>query len=321
MPKNRLTSRLLAALLTLVVISALSLLLPANLPGELSTAELTTRAGSLCAKCPPTEQLTGVGMKAGDHEWYVNVRFAAPPVNSRLRLSLSGVPGAIDLQQSGKEWRHSHRSPATSPIVIGIAQREDLVVVTIPGDVRTDGMAVETVSGDRWPASGFAAATFQSTTRFNTTDAVLLLVLLGAAAFGYRRGAVTEGGDLIVVGISLAIAALALGPVRAMLSRLIDDPKAAAAMASAALVLIVSLAGFLAVPRVTAWLTRSVPLAPAMNGAIGSLSATVRQLVALAMFLAIGTRVALLSWAAMSINSSLLGTALLHAWSRLFAIA
>ncbi len=260
-------------------------------------------------------------MVAGDDAWHVNVRFAVAPLNARVALSFDGVPGTIDLRQVGKEWRYGSRPPNASLQLKGLGQRDNLVVFDVPVALRVNGVAIGTGSGDRIPASAFVAPVYPSATQFNATDIVLLLVFVVTAAYGYRRGALVEAADLIAIMTGVAIAAVAFRPVAAVLARITEYPRGSAALGSGILVLASATVGFLLVPRLTARFESATHgVDPVVNGAVGSLTACLRQLPVLAMVLTIGTDVAVLRWASPSINSSALGTVLLHAWKTVFSI-
>jgi hypothetical protein len=317
---SRLASRLLTAFLVFAVLTAISFLLPRSLPGEIGGASLSAHQGAPCAKCPPTEQLTGVGLRESDG-WFVTVRFAAPPVNTRVTLEFEGVRGAIELQQAGKEWRQvASRGAKASAEIASVAQRSDVVTFGLPATLRATGVAVTTGSGDRVPASGFAPSVYPEAAHFNATDVVLLVALVATAVYGFKRGAIAEVGDLVSILLSIVVSAIAYRPLAAMFTQA-GNPQAAAAIGSGVLVLVTAAAGFAFIPQLIARLgVATKPLAPAVNGAMGSITACLRQLALLSMALRVGLDVALLHWAAPSITSSVLGTALLNAWKTIFAV-
>jgi uncharacterized membrane protein required for colicin V production len=312
--------RLLIAFLVFAAIMALSLLLPRSLPGEIAARSFTPHAQTPCAKCPPTEQLTGAGMLAGDNAWFVNARFAAPPLNAHITLAFDGVPGTVELQHAGREWRSAGERTDTIPALTSVGERGNLVVFGLPATLRATGIAVATGTGDRIPASGFAVPVYPSTVHFNGTDIVLLLVLLATAVYGFKRGALAEVADLMAIIVSFAIAAAAFRPVASVIAAATGYAQGAAAIASGVLVIVCATAGFLLFPRL---LPRIAPatsgLNPAADGALGSVVACIRQLPMLAMALTIGIDVAALHWATPSITSSMLGSALLSASKTLFS--
>jgi len=298
---------------------ALSLLLPASIPGELSPNQMTPHGSALCQACPPTEQLTAVGMLASDSSWYVNVRFAVPPLNARLRIAFQGIPGFVDVQQSGTAWGNPRSRQRDSITPTNAQQSGNQVVFAFPATLRATGVAIATASGDRIPDSGFLEPSYPAAPHFNATDAVLLLILLATALYGFKRGLLRELGDLLVIIVSLVVAGIAYKPLGALFAGL-SNPRAAAILASGALVLAFALIGFLVLPVLSkpfAAMTSS--LDPMFNKLGGSFTGCMRQLVVLAMLLGVGTGLSVLPWADASIHSSLLGSALIHAWQTVFA--
>jgi uncharacterized membrane protein required for colicin V production len=311
--------RSLVALLVFVVLAVLSLLLPRRMPGELSGAELTPHAAPACQSCPPTEQITGAALATGEDAWHLNLRFAARPFNSVLRISFAGVPDVIELRQAGDSWRYSGPSIGGMPPITSVAQRGNQLVLTLPLTLRTTGVAVSTASGDRMPASNFLSPVYPSPAHGNVTDAVLVCVLLATAWFGYRRGLVPEAANLTAMLLSMAIAAAASRPLFALGARIASYPRAGAALGCALLIVCSGIAGLVVVPRLfRRFGLTAIPLHPFYSGALGATAACVRQLAVLAMVLAVGTDLAILNWASSSVHSSLLGAPLIHAWKTLF---
>jgi hypothetical protein len=303
-------------------IMALALLLPRSLPGELTAARMTPHAGAICANCPPTERLTAIGMLAGDDGWFVNVRFAVPPRNTRITLALEGVADTLELQQAGKDWRIVGKPTDAVPALTGAGERGDLVVFQLPATSRATGIAVATATGDRIPASGFAAPVYPSTAHFNATDVLILLVLVATAVYGFRRGALAEVGDLIAIAVSFVIAALAFKPLASVIAAATGYTRGASAIASGVIVIVCATIGFVMMPRLIRRIAPTMKeINPAANGATASAIACIRQLPLLAAALTIGIEVALLHWAEPSITSSVLGSALLGAWKTLFTPA
>lgn len=309
-------TRLLTAFLVFAAITALSLLIPRSLPGELPAGSFTLHAQAVCVKCPPTEQLTGIGMLAGDNGWFVNARFVAPPFNAHITLAFDGLPDTVELQQTGKEWRYAGKRND----VLSVSERGNLVVFSLPGTIRATGISVSTGSGDRIPASGFASPTYPSAVHFNGTDILLLLVLLATAIYGFKRGALAEVGDLIGIALSFAIAAVVFKPVTSAIVAMTGYVQGAAAIGSGVLVVVCATASFFLIPRLLPrFASATADLNPSVNGALGSALACIRQLPLLAMVLMLGIDLAVLHWATPSITSSMLGSALLSAEKTLFA--
>jgi uncharacterized membrane protein required for colicin V production len=252
----------------------------------------------------------------------MNVQFAAPPLNTALSISFAGIPGTLDLQQSGTTWRYTHPVPATLPRLVDVGQRDNRVVFTFPARMRITGFAVSTASGDRFPQSGYAAPTYPEAAHFNATDTVLLLILGASAYFGFQRGVLVEMTDLAVLLLSLIVAAVAYRPLARLLSGTMHSAKAGAIFSSALLFLVVAFGGMMVARRFIGGDRHGVIFAdPLVSGALGGIAGFLRQLPVLAMLLTAGIDLAILHWAAASITSSLLGSSLLHAWSTLFAPA
>jgi len=280
---------------------------------------MTSRDRSGCQACPPTEQLIAAGLLAGADGWYVNVRFTSPPLNARVSLNLDGVALPIDLEQAGSVW-HLAGASGASGMVTGVAQRNDQVVFTLPASLRVAGLVVSTGSGDRMPASGSLAPQFPASAHFNATDIVLLAIFGVTAWFGYKRGILAEIGNLLAVVVSIGVAALVYRPVAAWLGDLMHSPRVGAALASGALVLGVGLASLAVMPTVLRSLRGAAADMDALvNHGLGSVAASLRQAMVLAMLVTIGLDAAVFRWASGSISSSVIGGTLLHAWHSLFA--
>jgi len=313
------SQRLLVALVVFLVILVLALLLPTSIPVELSLSEMTQHGPSVCQSCPPTEQLVAAGMMAGEAAWYLNVRFASPPFNSRLRISFAGIPGVLEVQQTGKTWLNAHVTSAGLPALAGVSERDNQVVFVLPDTLRTNGFTVSTASGDRIPVADFIEPVYPKAAHFNGTDVVLLLILAVTAWFGYKRGLVLELSNLAAILLSILLAALLYRPLAAWCAHILPDPRASAAAVSCALVLVAGSIGLLLLPKLTLRLGAAAgSVHPKLSGALGGGIACLRQLAVLAMLLAVGTDLTVLHWANSSINSSVIGTALLHAWRTVF---
>jgi uncharacterized membrane protein required for colicin V production len=310
-------SRILTAVVVFLALGALSLILRPSAPGTMSSAELSPHTQAKCHTCPPTEQLTGAGAVAGRNEWYVNADFATPPFNSTLRLEFDGVPGSVELKQTGTTWNYSGSNSAAS--VTSVDQDGNRVVLSLPASLHTNGFAVSTGSGDRIPASGFFAPRYAAPSHFNMTDVIVILILVAAAWYGYKRGLATEMADLIAVAISLVVAAIALRPLSGVFSGITTSPAAASTLAGAILVIVTATLGFMFVPRLLkSWGFRGTS-SPAVARFGGAALAPLRQLAVIAMLLALGTQLKVLSWASASITSSRIGGALLDAWRKLYS--
>jgi uncharacterized membrane protein required for colicin V production len=319
-PSSGVAGRLVVALLVFVLLIALSLLIPRALPGELSAEELTPHGILLCRACPPTEQITGAGLAAASDGWHLNVRFAAPPFNTILRVSFDGIPGVMEIQHTGQSWQYTRPLPAGFPKLMNTAERDALAVFSFPASSRLNGFAIHTGSGDQLPESGFLAPTYPAAPHFNATDVVLLLILAGMAWYGFTRGFLLEVVDLLSIVVSLIIARIAYRPLAGLFTQMTNSPAAGAILGSGLLVLALALVGIFLARRYFARHDQSGgSFDPQINGILGGAVGCVRQIPILAMLLTAGTDLAVLHWATASIRSSLLGTALLRAWSTLFS--
>jgi uncharacterized membrane protein required for colicin V production len=304
-----------------LAVVALSLLLPRALPGELPAGEMTPHGSAVCGACPPTEKIAAAGLALTPNGGALSVRFAATPLNSKLTILLDGVPGELTLSQNGAAWGYAGRKRAAVRLA-GSAQRDDIVVFTFPADLRVSGFALKTSAGDRFPDSGFASPVYPQPPHFNASDVALLLLLAAAAWYGVKRGFLFEVADLVVVFASLAIAALAYRPAAAAISQMTHSRAAAAIIASGILLIVTGLAGFFLVRRHLGVLIQGTPPFDWRIGALlGGVAGCLRQLPVLAMVLAASADLTALHWASSNINSSLLGSALLHTWRMLFATA
>ena len=313
--------RLLIGTLVFLAVFSVSLLLPRALPGELPAAEMTAHGTATCRACTPNEQIVAAGLQLMPNGAALSVRFAATPVNSRLTILLDGVSGDLNLSQSGTAWGYVGRKRAAVRLT-GSAQRDDTVVFLFPTDARITGFALKTVSGDRFPDSGFAQPVYPQPPHFNASDVALLLILATAAWYGVKRGFFVEMADLVVGFASLAIAALSYRPVAVAVAQFVHSSTAAAMIASGVLVITTAFTGFFLVRRhLAALIERTRPFDRRISALLGGTAGCFRQLPVLAMVLAASTNLAVLHWASPSINSSLLGGALLHTWRALFVTA
>jgi uncharacterized membrane protein required for colicin V production len=316
---NAIASRVLVGLLVFAVITALSRLLPASMPGELSLGQMTRRIAKPCRVCQPTEQIVAVGMTAGEDRWYVNVRFAARPFNTSLRISFAGVPGAVELQQTGTTWRVARERRAGIPSVASLTQRDNQLVLGFPAALRTNGVAAGTGPGDRLPASGFAEPVFASAAHFNATDLVILLIFAASASYGFKRGLALELPDLIVVMASVAVAVAVRRPLAGHLTPLTGSPQTAALLAGGLAVVVLGTVSFLLLPALRRFVWAGAQgMDVRIGGVFGSTAAALRQCVVVAMLLAAAADLSVLRWANADIHSSLIGGTLLHAWKGLF---
>ena len=311
--------RLTTTFLMSFAVLALLLLAPKALPGELAFASMTRHGATACSKCPASERLVAIGLAQGEHGWFANVKLAAPPSAARLTLTLEGVPNPIELQRVGSAWQY--RGPTTSSSTVeisGVAERDDLVIFALPLTIRPTGIAVATASGDRIPESGFVRPVFPAPRHLNAVDAVLMVILLATAAFGFRRGAVTELGSLAAVVLSLGIAAIAMRPLTAVMAAK-TGYATAAFIAGGILLVLCSLLSALLMPKL---LRRIQPAVSCLDsrfaGIMGSLAACMRMLSLAGLVLMISIETELLHWAAPSITSSMLGSALISASKGLF---
>ena len=308
--------RVFLAALIFIGIMAISMLLPRALPGEMSAGEMTPHELSACASCLPTERIAAAGLSLTPERSALNVQFAAPPVNAALRIRFEGLAGEMTLQQSGAAWS-AHGSTAVKPI--GIAGRGDRLVVLLPTDASIAGFALSTRSGDVFPRSGFVPPAYPATPHFNASDVALLLILAASAWYGARRGFLVELSDLLVIATSLVIAATAYHPLAGLFEDLTGSPKAGAILGSGVLMLATGGIGFFLVRRHFARLGDHAPVFDPRAGAVlGAAAGCLRQLPVLAMVLAAGADLAILHWASANINSSILGSSLLHTWRALF---
>ncbi len=313
--------RVLIALLVFAAVSAISMLTPRMLPGEVSSGALTRHAFLPCAFCPNAERIAGAALLANGEQWFVNVEFADPPVVSRVAISLEGLKGSLDLRRAGGAWSLAHHAPAGFPRVRHIDQNGNRLVVTLdPPPVAeaaaaSGGFFVSTGSGDRLPSEGYAPPTYPAAPHFNAADVVLLLVLAATAAYGFTRGFAVEIADLGAMALSLTIGALLYRPLAGAFERLTGSKTAGPLVGSGILVVSLALAGMFVVRRFFSQRAEACfPLPALWNGVLGSAAGCLRQLPVLAMLLAAGTNLAVLDWASGSVRSSLLGSALMHAW-------
>jgi uncharacterized membrane protein required for colicin V production len=314
---NEVVRRVLMGLLVFAVVMALSLLLPQALPGELSRGEMTA-VTSNCGACPRAEKIVAAGMVSSSDGVYVNVEFAAPPTNSRLSVAFSDTAGEVRLVSSAGNWSFAD-GPRSSIELMNVAQRERRVVLQFPGTLRADRFAVTTGSGDRFPLNGFADAQYPASARFNFTDVLLLLAMTATAWYGARRGFLLEIADLVVLVVGLAIAAMVHRPVVSLFSGVTDSAATAAGISSVVTVVAVVFAGIFFVRKYLPKITASVgTFATPSDAVLGATTGCLRQLPLLAMMLAFSTNLAALSWASPNVHSSLIGSALVHAWKSVF---
>jgi uncharacterized membrane protein required for colicin V production len=316
---NPVVRRILIGIFLFVTLTVLALLLPRAMPGELPGAELTPHSDLPCRACPPPEQITRAGLAAAINGWYLNVQLASPPAGTILRIAFDGVPGEIALQRSTQSWRYLHPLPAGMPAITSVAERDNRVVFGLPLALRPRGFSVSTGSGDRIPATGFIPPTYPAPAHFNAADIVLLAILAVTAWYGYRRGFLVELSDLMAIAAGLVAAVLGQRPLAALLAPVVGSPVGANVLASGLLLLGVSLACMFLLAGLRGRFTGSLE-AP-LNGLLGGVTGCLRQLPLLALLLAAGSNLAILHWAAPSIQSSAFGTALLHAWNSVFAFA
>jgi len=314
-------NRVLIGAMVFLAVVALSLLLPRALPGELPAGEMTPHGAGACGACPPTEQIAAAGLTLTPNGAALSVRFEASPLNSKLTILLDGIPGDLTLRQSGAAWGYA-RGKRAAVRLAGSAQRDNTVVFSFPADLRIAGFALKTGAGDQFPHSGFALPVYPHSPHFNGSDVALLLVLAATACYGVKRGFLVEVADLVVVFVSVAIAGIGYRPAAAAISQMTHSRAAAAIIASGVLLIATGLAGFFLVRRHLAVLIqRTPPFDPRISALLGGAAGCLRQLPVLAMVLAASADLAALHWASPSINSSLLGSALLHTWRELFATA
>jgi uncharacterized membrane protein required for colicin V production len=312
--------RVLIALLVFAGVTAISLLMPRALPGEMSGSELRSHAILPCATCPPPEQIVSAGLAVGGEQWFLNVKFAAPPVASRVAISLDGAPGTLQLQRAGAAWSLARPVPPGFPRVLHIDQRDDRLVVTLEPAATVSGFFVSTGSGDRLPSSGFAPPTYPAAAHFNETDFVLLLILAATAAYGFSRGFAVEIADLAAMVLSLTVAALIYRPLASVFEHITGSKTAGPVLGSGVLVVGLALGGMFVVRKFFSQRAEACLSLPAQwNGVLGGTAGCLRQLPVMAMLLAAGMNLAALHWAANSMQSSLLGSALMRAWRTPFS--
>ncbi|MBV8206539.1 MAG: CvpA family protein [Acidobacteria bacterium] len=318
--KSELARRLIIAVLVFGITIVVAMSLPRVLPGEMSAAEMAAHPSPGCSACPPTDQIAAAGILATSDGVYVNVRFAAQPLNTRLGITLEGDSTPIELVQAGKGWKYAGKVRPGSQRVTGITQRNNQVIIALPATVRAGGVAVSTGTGDRLPQTGFIAPTYPAPPHFNATDFVLLVALAITAWYGYKRGLFVELADLAVLIVSVTIAALVYKPVAAAFSDVVGSSGAAATIAGGLIVTLLAFAGITLVRRNFPRLGSMVaPFDARTSGVMGGILGCVRQLPLIAMILAAGTDLALLHWASRSIQSSLFAASLMHAWRTLFS--
>jgi uncharacterized membrane protein required for colicin V production len=310
--------RLAISILGFAVVLALTFIVPTNMPGQISASQMTWHGAPECASCPPTEQLVAAALSAGEDRWFLNIKFAAPPFNSVLRIAFAGTSAVLELRQVGKTWR-GPADRASVPPVASVTQRDTLLIVGLPAELHITGVALSTSSGDRLPESGFMAPMFPGAAQFNATDVTILLILGLSGWFGFRRGMSAEIVDLIVLIVSVVLSAIVARPLGAWIAGLTGSPRAGAALAGGIMVVLLAIAGFLLVPKMLGSIGAGAKeLDLRLSGAFGSAAACTRQMMVVAMLLTVGTDLSVLRWASSNIQSSLIGGPLVDAWHTLF---
>jgi hypothetical protein len=298
---------------------ALLPLLPRSLPGELTAGSLTHHDTAICSACSSDERLTAVGLAADDKRWFVNVRFAAQPRNVHLTLMLAGVPGAVKLQRENDQWQYIGGQAGGDPVISSVAERGDLVVIGLPRTLRATGLAVATAGGDRIPESGFVGTIYPSPRHFNVADAVFVVILIVAAMFGWRRGIVAEVGKLIAILLSLPTAVVVARPLMAIIVATGGHGIGARALAGFIVMVACATMSILVIPRLLRPIAPSAArLHPVAAGVSAAAIASISLLPLLAIALILGVDAQALHWAAPSITSSMLASALLDASKAVF---
>jgi uncharacterized membrane protein required for colicin V production len=299
--------------------AALTPLLPTKMRGELTSGQMAQHDPSRCQTCPRGEQIESAGWITGEDGLSLTVRFADAPANTQLRIYFAGVRDALELQQVGTSWRSSQKRFANAPTPVNLSQRKNRVVVTFPGTFHTSGIAVATNSGDRIPASGFVGPRRPPVPHFNVTDVVIVTVLIATACYGYRRGILVEMMKLVMVIVGVGITILAYRPVVRLATQVIGDEHVAehvaALLGPIVLAVVLATGRFFAASRIS---LRPGTATGGFNRAVtrfcGAAAASLRQFVLLAIILRSGIEIVPLQWAIPSIDSSLFGAAILHAW-------
>jgi uncharacterized membrane protein required for colicin V production len=223
------------------VLTAVALLLPPGMAGEVPDSALTSRSAPFCVQCPAPEQITGMSAVAEDHSYFVNVQLAAPVFDTRLRVHLDGHPAPIDLRPAadGQNWRASVDPTAQETLPLGLRARNTRVVMEFPAMLRLTGVAVETGSGDRFPPAGYQPIQFAASRAWNLADWLLIVILVFAGVRGYRRGLLVEASDFVGLAFVILAAAFFVRPVSSALAPFVSMRPLAVAIA-AAVVLTVS---------------------------------------------------------------------------------
>jgi zinc transporter ZupT len=273
-----------------------------------------------------SQQLRGVGLQQQGGTLYATVLLGGDPVNATLTLHFPGKQSALTLQQGAnpREWKAVVGPPGDVDLTsVGVATEGAHVIVSIPaGSVR--GLSVTTAAGDRLPYSGYVLPVGAPSKGLDLVDLILLVVLIGALFYGWRRGLANEARLALAAVITLLLAFLLFPEVSRALVRAAGSKRVGDALGYGILIGGIAVLGVLIarviMPRLRfggqlpPWLERNQrPVAAGIAG--------VRILVLAAMGLAVIASLAPLDFASESIQTSATGSALVSQWDRYFPVA
>jgi uncharacterized membrane protein required for colicin V production len=318
--------QVIAGALVFAVLAALYALMPLRLPGELQDADLVKRAGPPCTTCPPSGEITGVGLLQAGEIAFVTVRLAAPPSGTRLRVDVPDEASVWLQQVAGTgRWQASRQASSqaatTSPLRIGT--RADRIVVEMRA-ARIPGVAVATDSGDRVPSTGFVAPVRLPPVRFNLVDAIVLALLMATAWAGYRRGCVLGTVDLAGLTFVLLLTWVLYEPLGRLMRAAATSQHESDALAFGLLVAVIGVGAHVLARAVAPSLLHRAGqlfdrvLGPRLNGPLGVPIAVARTLALVAMALAVAGDLVVLGWAQHAVQASVSGPPLVHAWRAMF---
>lgn len=309
--------RVIVAVIGVGLLSLGLALLPYRLPGESVDAELRPVDAGLCTACKASQQIVAVGLQQlGSHRW-LTVRLAAPPADARFDVMLNGGATPLSVAQgAGGAWTVSVPRDSDIPLPsVRIGTRGDRVVLELPFAASDRGVAVRSVEGRVFPASGVLAFPPSGPRSFNVIDLVVLGAALAGAWAGYRAGATLGFVRLVALVIALAIARALAEPAARLLGY--GQSEASLAFAFGVLTALAGLVLYLIAGRVAGRLwapglqsAGRVAAERALGWPIGVLQA----LVLAAMVLSLGSDLALLDALHRSIETSLLGNPLASLW-------
>jgi hypothetical protein len=290
-PSRRGLARLAAGCVAFGLVAALAAALPSALPGEMPAASLVPHDAPPCAACPPSERLERVGVLEDGSLLRVNVLLAAAPAVAVLTLEFDGASGAsgttvVRRRPDGTWLVEEPASSRTGKAPWFVSERGALVVLGLPARA-IRGVAVRT-AGDRIPATGFVRPEARPARRANLVDALVVVLLLAAAAIGWRLGLAAAVGDALALAGVLVLTAILWRPLADLLQATARSGSANGALAVGLLVAAIGFAAGLMTRPLVPFLSRLN--ASAASGASRSLAAAlaaVRTLVVVATLLAV----------------------------------